>query len=86
VTIREVAAHRRDGKHEVVMSKKLILRADLKAKKNIHWSNKHLLELERRGLFPKRIYLGPQTPAWAEDEIDALVEAKFAERDAHKAA
>jgi predicted DNA-binding transcriptional regulator AlpA len=70
----------------MVMSRKLVLRADLKAKKNIPFTNKHLLELEKRGIFPKRTYLGPQTPAWDEAEVDAYIEERFADRDAPKAA
>lgn len=48
---------------------KFLLRPDLKAR-GIKFSNKHLLHLEAKGLFPKRVYLGELTPAWPEPEID----------------
>jgi predicted DNA-binding transcriptional regulator AlpA len=58
---------------------KFLLRPDLKAR-GIKFSNKHLLHLEAQGRFPKRVYLGEQTPAWAEPEVDdyqrALLEAR----------
>ncbi|MEQ9490512.1 MAG: AlpA family phage regulatory protein [Alphaproteobacteria bacterium] len=45
------------------------------------FSNKHLLSLERRGLFPKRVRLAPQTVCWLEHEISEWLEARIAERD-----
>lgn len=33
------------------------------------FSKKHRLALEKAGKFPKRVYLGPKTPAWLKTEI-----------------
>ncbi len=51
--------------------------ADLKEMKGIRWSRVHLNRLEKAGLFPKRVRLGPKTVAWAEDEIDAFAREKL---------
>jgi prophage regulatory protein len=46
------------------------------------YSAAHLCYLERRGLFPKRVRLQPQgAVGWFEDEVDAWLEARAAERD-----
>ena len=58
---------------------KFITRDDLKAR-GIHWSNKHLLEMERAGRFPRRMYLSAKTVAWISSEIDEFQEAKAAGR------
>ena len=41
----------------------------------------HLWRLERNGLFPKRVQLGPNAVAWLESEIDEWINARVAERD-----
>jgi predicted DNA-binding transcriptional regulator AlpA len=64
---------------------KFLLRDDLKAR-GIVFSNKHLIELEKMGRFPKRVRLGAQTVAWPETEIDSYQEKLLADRDAPKAA
>lgn len=48
----------------------LLLLDDLRAR-GIKFTNKHLRELEKRGKFPRRRYLGPKTPAWDSEEIEA---------------
>jgi prophage regulatory protein len=53
----------------------------LKAEKGIPWSRMHVDRLEKAGKFPKRVRLGENTVAWQEDEIDAMLAAKAAERD-----
>ena len=47
---------------------KVIRRKDIKAKVGFsyHW----VVQLEKRGAFPKRIRLGPQSVAWLEHEVD----------------
>jgi predicted DNA-binding transcriptional regulator AlpA len=57
----------------------LLTRPDLHTKKGIKFSNQWLWSLEKRGLFPKRKYLGPLTPVWDEAEIDAWLEARLAD-------
>jgi predicted DNA-binding transcriptional regulator AlpA len=58
---------------------KFITREDLKAR-GIHWSNKHLLQMEKAGRFPQRMYLSEKTVAWIADEIDAFQAAKASGR------
>jgi prophage regulatory protein len=54
----------------------------LREKKGIKWSRQHLGRLERRGKFPKRTKIGPNTIDWVEDEIDGWLAEKRAARDA----
>jgi predicted DNA-binding transcriptional regulator AlpA len=63
---------------------RLYLRSELK--KRIPWSNTYLLELEKDGRFPRRIYLGPKTPAWPADPVDAFIEVRAAESAKSEAA
>ncbi len=41
----------------------------------------HILRLEKRGLFPRRIQVGPNRVAWLLSEIEEWVRARAAERD-----
>ncbi len=47
----------------------------------VGYSRMHIARIEKAGLFPKRIHLGPNSVGWVEAEIDAWIEAKVAERD-----
>lgn len=47
----------------------------------IHYSNTHLIRLEREGKFPKRLRLSPCRVVWMADEIKAWLSGKAAERD-----
>jgi hypothetical protein len=60
--------------------RKLIAPADL-PKKGITLGNDQRRSLEAAGLFPRRVPITARTHAYVEDEIDALVEARIAERD-----
>jgi len=62
-----------------------LLHGDLKLR-GIKFTNKHLLTLEARGRFPKRVKLGEQTNAWVELEIEAYQQALLAARDKPKSA
>jgi len=42
-------------------------------------------ELERDGLFPRRVQLTPGTVGWVESEVDEWIAARIAERDAEAA-
>ena len=54
----------------------------LRQQKGIPYSKVHLGRLEKAGLFPKRIQLGPNgRVAWLEHEIDAWIEARAAARE-----
>lgn len=59
---------------------------DLLAIKGIPYSKMHIDRLEKADKFPKRVHLGPMTVAWVEDEIDAFLKAKMAEREVSGAA
>ena len=43
---------------------KLLRYCDLKEKHGITFSRRHLRRLEDTGKFPRRIHIGPKTPAW----------------------
>ena len=63
------------------MSRTFLRFSQLKTK-GIPWSRIHVDRLEKAGKFPRRVQLGGNTVAWVEDEIDAHLAAKVAERDA----
>jgi prophage regulatory protein len=41
------------------------------------YSHQHIWRLERAGLFPARIQLGPRSVGWFEDEVDAWVRGRI---------
>jgi prophage regulatory protein len=59
---------------------KLLGFSDLKEKKGINWSRVHVSRQEKAGKFPKHVNLAPQSIGWIEEEIDAWIEARAAER------
>jgi len=63
--------------------RRIIPYESLKPNKGIPFSKPHLWRLEKAGNFPKRIPLSAGRHGWAEDEIDAYIERKIAERDAN---
>jgi prophage regulatory protein len=46
----------------------------------IKWSRVHVSRLEKEGKFPKHLNLAPQSIGWLEEEIDAWIAARAAER------
>ena len=64
------------------MGRRVLRFSELKPEKGIPYSRQHVDRLEKAGLFPKRVKLGPATVGWFDDELDALLEAKGAERSA----
>lgn len=62
------------------MGRRVVRFSELRQLKGIPYSRQHVDRLEKAGNFPKRIKLGPATVGWFEDELDALLEAKGAER------
>lgn len=60
-------------------SLRLITRADLNAM--VPYTPQHILRLEKRGLFPRRIQVGPNRVAWLLSEIEQWVAARVVERD-----
>lgn len=63
------------------MGARLISHDDLKPK-GISYSKPHLWRLERQGVFPKRVPIGPGRYAYVQAEIDAYIEDLIARRDA----
>ena len=61
---------------------KVLAYEDLKPAKGIGYSKCQIWRLEKSGEFPRRINLGANRVAWIEQEIDAWLAAKVAERDA----
>jgi len=49
---------------------------DLSSRKGIDWTRKHIYDLEKRGDFPQRIRLGPNSVGWWEAEIDEWLSAR----------
>jgi prophage regulatory protein len=68
------------------MVKKRLITHEGLAGKGITYSKSRLARLEKLGKFPKRVLIGPGKYGYVEDEVDALLEAKIAERDAEVAA
>ena len=60
-------------------SLRLISRAELLT--IIPYTPQHILRLEKRGLFPRRIQVGPNRVAWLLSEIEAWVAARICERE-----
>lgn len=54
---------------------------DLKEKKGIAWTRQHVWRQINAGRFPKPVKLGEATVAWVEDEIDAWLDQRIAERN-----
>jgi prophage regulatory protein len=46
----------------------------------ISWTKVYVRRLEKRGLFPKRIRMGPQTTRWLASEVEAWQAANIAQR------
>jgi prophage regulatory protein len=62
------------------MSRRFLRFPDLKAEKGIPWCRMHIDRLEKQGKFPTRVRLGEATVAWPEEEIDAFLAEKTAQR------
>jgi prophage regulatory protein len=54
---------------------------ELKERKCIRWSRQHVHCKIDAGEFPRPVHLGEGTAAWPEDEIDAWLAERIAERD-----
>jgi prophage regulatory protein len=54
--------------------RRVLVFKQLQPEKGIPYTRQHLGRLERRGLFPKRIRVGPNRVGWLEDELDEHVE------------
>lgn len=59
---------------------RLITKAELR--RMVPYTPQHILRLEKRGLFPRRVQVGPNRVAWLLSEIEEWVAARVSERDA----
>ncbi|MGE0851970.1 MAG: helix-turn-helix transcriptional regulator [Hyphomicrobiaceae bacterium] len=59
---------------------RLITKAELR--RIVPYSPQHILRLEERGLFPRRVQLGANRVGWLLAEIEHWIAARVAERDA----
>ncbi|KAB2943697.1 MAG: AlpA family phage regulatory protein [Hyphomicrobium sp.] len=57
---------------------RLITRAELRS--IVPYTPQHILRLEKRGLFPRRIQVGANRVAWLLSEVEAWIAARAAER------
>lgn len=62
------------------MSKRILSGEELVNLKGIKFSRQHRHRLVKAGKFPAPLELGAATRGWLEDEIDAWIEARAAER------
>ncbi len=62
------------------MAKRILNRKGLKDK-GVLFSNVHLLRLEKEEKFPRRVQLSENRVGWLEDEMDAWIDARAAERE-----
>jgi predicted DNA-binding transcriptional regulator AlpA len=60
----------------VPQPKKVITWPRLQAEKGIPWSRQRVWQLEAEGKFPRRFWLGDNTIAWWEHEIDAWLDER----------
>lgn len=61
------------------MKKTLIKKKQLLAK--VPLSDRHILDLEKKDQFPKRIVLSARCVAWIEEEVDAWIENRRSSSD-----
>ncbi len=64
-----------NNKHKI----NLLTRADL-LRRGINYSNTNLIEMEKLGLFPKRIMISAQRVAWLEHEVDSFIDDLISKR------
>ena len=58
---------------------RILSKKDLRAL--VLYSPAHIDRLEKAGLFPKRVRLGPGRVGWIDDEVLQWVQARIRERD-----
>jgi prophage regulatory protein len=54
---------------------------ELKRRCGIPYSRMHIDRLEKRGQFPKRVHLGPNSVGWIEDEVAAWQAERIGARE-----
>jgi prophage regulatory protein len=58
---------------------RLITRRELRA--IIPYTPQHILRLEKKGHFPRRIKVGPNRVAWLQSEVEQWIAKRVSERD-----
>ena len=58
---------------------KILSHSDLR-ERGIRWTKQHIWRKVRSREFPLPVHLGPSTVGWVEDEVDAWLKARAAER------
>lgn len=61
--------------------RKLLRFPELKLTRGIDFSRRHLLRLEDKGTFPRRVQLSVNAVGWVEDEVDQYVADRIRARD-----
>ena len=64
---------------QTVSPLRLITKAELRGL--VPYTPQHILRLEKRGQFPRRIQVGPNRVAWLLSEVESWIAAHVAERD-----
>ncbi len=59
---------------------KVLSYKDLGPRKGICWTRQHIDREEKEGRFPQRVRLGGNTIAWVDEELDAWLAQRAAER------
>lgn len=75
----EFLAARDQNKPISVEGLRLITRAELR--QIVPYTPQHILRLEKRGLFPRRVQIGENRVAWLLSEVEQWVAARVAQRD-----
>jgi prophage regulatory protein len=58
---------------------RIIRRRELTAK--VGFCLGHIYRLERRGVFPRRVHLGPRAVGWVEEEVEGWLRERLDARD-----
>lgn len=67
------------GQSSGAQSFRLITRSELLS--IVPYTPQHILRLEKRGLFPRRVQVGPNRVAWLLSEVEEWVATRVFERD-----
>lgn len=63
-------------------SPRLLSYDDLRNKKGIAFSRAHIYRMVAAGKFPKPVTIGEARIAWLDEEVEAWIDGRIAERDA----
>jgi predicted DNA-binding transcriptional regulator AlpA len=66
-------------------NKRVLTWPQLRTEKGIPWTRQRVWQLEKANQFPRRFWLGGNTIAWWEHEVDAWLEERAKSRNATSA-